>query len=769
MRFKSISTQITVLTGGLVIFFMCAFVFIASKTAYDGTLRSETANMAQVGQQIEKVAEDFVTGNLTAVRGLTQQKALASGVLYGSASLVMKDQLQQTLKGNPHYAAIHAFDATGKVLYGYTEDGQDISGKPLGMPDVLAAVSVGKEFIGTTPFKGAKGDVLFTVAAPVLNVMGQSGGGIAITLDWTSFSARFIESVKFGQHGYPFVLDGSGRFLSHPNKELLLSDASQHDFARVVLAQQTAQMEYPWEGKLKILVSRTMPITGWKICSSAYEDDLAGVARQQRLLLAIMGLVAMVAMTGSIVLLTRRVILSPMNRIRQFAGQVAQGDLRAVMDGAYRYELDDLARSIQSMVADLKEKLGFSQSVLEAMVVPVLIVDREERTVFTNKACMDMLEIDTDPKAQYGRTLAEVFYNEPGRKTAVGRAMNEKTSIKNLEVVIAGHKGGKVDVLANVTYLQDLDGNVIGGFCLYIDTTEMKRQAAIIAEQNERIARASAEADDVASQLATASEELSAQIEQSARGSDIQRERTAEAATAMEEMNASVLEVARNAGGAAEMAEKAKARAQEGAEVVDGSVRTIQHAHDLASHLKADMAELGTQAQGIGQIMNVIADIADQTNLLALNAAIEAARAGDAGRGFAVVADEVRKLAEKTMTATNEVGSAIRGIQESARKNIDNTEKATAAIEEGTGMARRSGDVLREIVGLVESTADQVRSIATASEQQSAASEEINRSTDEITRIAAETAEAMRHSAQAVEDVSRLASDLKRVIGDMRS
>nr|WP_231038855.1 cache domain-containing protein [Nitratidesulfovibrio oxamicus] len=400
MRFKSISTQITVLTGGLVVFFMCAFVFIASKTAYDGTLRSETANMAQVGQQIEKVAEDFVTSNLTAVRGLTQQKTLASGVLYGSASLVMKDQLQQTLKGNPHYAAIFAFDAAGKVLYGYTDDGKEMSGKQLDMPEVLAAVTAGKEFIDTTPFKGSKGNVLFTIAAPVQNVMGQSGGGIAINLDWTSFSDRFVESVKFGQQGYPFVLDAKGRFLSHPNKALLLTDATQYDFARAVLAQQTTQFQYLWEGKTKILVSCTMPITGWKICSSAYEDDLATVARQQRMLLAIMGLVAIVALTGSIVLLTRRLIIGPMNRIRQFAGQVAQGDLRAVMDGAYRYELDDLARSIQTMVADLKEKLGFSQSVLEAMVVPVLIVDREERTVFTNKACMDMLEIDTDPKAQ---------------------------------------------------------------------------------------------------------------------------------------------------------------------------------------------------------------------------------------------------------------------------------------------------------------------------------------------------------------------------------
>ncbi len=55
MRFKSISTQVTVLTGGLVIFFMCAFVFIASKTAYDGMLHSETANMARWGSRSKRL------------------------------------------------------------------------------------------------------------------------------------------------------------------------------------------------------------------------------------------------------------------------------------------------------------------------------------------------------------------------------------------------------------------------------------------------------------------------------------------------------------------------------------------------------------------------------------------------------------------------------------------------------------------------------------------------------------------------------------------
>ena len=131
------------------------------------------------------------------------------------------------------------------------------------------------------------------------------------------------------------------------------------------------------------------------------------------------------------------------------------------------------------------------------------------------------------------------------------------------------------------------------------------------------------------------------------------------------------------------------------------------------------MGELGKQAQGIGQIITVIEDIADQTNLLALNAAIEAARAGEAGRGFAVVADEVRKLAEKTMSATREVVDFVGAIQDCAQKNVVATDSAVKLVEESTGLAGQSGEALHAIVGMVQRTADQVRAIATASEEQS--------------------------------------------------
>jgi len=203
--------------------------------------------------------------------------------------------------------------------------------------------------------------------------------------------------------------------------------------------------------------------------------------------------------------------------------------------------------------------------------------------------------------------------------------------------------------------------------------------------------------------------------------------------------------------------------------VVSQVVAGIGTMQTVSLSLKQDMGQLGRQAEGIGQIMNVISDIADQTNLLALNAAIEAARAGDAGRGFAVVADEVRKLAEKTMTATREVGEAIRGIQEGARKNMDNVDRAVSTVEEATKLANQSGEALQQIVALVDTATDQVRSIATASEQQSATSEEINRSIEEINRISSETADAMRQSAQAVGELASQTQNLRALIDRMKS
>jgi len=295
---------------------------------------------------------------------------------------------------------------------------------------------------------------------------------------------------------------------------------------------------------------------------------------------------------------------------------------------------------------------------------------------------------------------------------------------------------------------------------------EEARKAAELAK-SEGMRHAGKRLAGIAGRIQTAAAQLVKNIQHAGEGADIQRARAEANATAMEEMNATVLEVAKNAGAAASSAEDTKGNAAEGATIVSGVVQAIGEVAQKTTSLKNDLNQLGTQANGIGQIMNMITDIADQTNLLALNAAIEAARAGEAGRGFAVVADEVRKLAEKTMQATKDVGDAVKAIQAGTRDSIQGMEEASTSVGRSTEMVQQAGASLQTIVAIAESTADKVRSIATASEEQSAASEEINDGTAEINRIAEETTTLMRRALDETNALRLLIDEIQNLVNEL--
>jgi methyl-accepting chemotaxis protein len=339
---------------------------------------------------------------------------------------------------------------------------------------------------------------------------------------------------------------------------------------------------------------------------------------------------------------------------------------------------------------------------------------------------------------------------------AIGETVRSvNTMVETLEEKIQTADQNEAAALAESTRAQEA-----------VKTAEVEKQR--VESLLEAITQVAEQALGISIDLAESAEQLSARAEGIREGSDTQQLRIQETATAMDQMNATVLEVAQNASAAADGSEQAKKKAEEGSAVVANVVSSISEVSKKAEVMEASMNDLGHKAENIGGILSVITDIADQTNLLALNAAIEAARAGEAGRGFAVVADEVRKLAEKTMQATKEVGDAISGIQKGSRLNIEAMNASGASVAKSTELAREAGVVLNEIVSIMDSAADQARSIATAAEEQSATSDEISRSTGEIQIISTQTSEGITRSVEAISNIVNLSGKLQQIISDLQ-
>lgn len=463
----------------------------------------------------------------------------------------------------------------------------------------------------------------------------------------------------------------------------------------------------------------------------------------------------------------RRGICRPLERLSDFAQKVMAGDYASRIETHSNNEIGTLSEALNGMLDKLEGQLAFSRGVLDTLPVPCAVFDTENKLAFANAPMLNTFGHPGKMEGFIGMTSGKFYYNDEARATSITRCL-ESGEAASMDFVVERKTGKPMHADVFTKPMRDDKGRLSHAILILLDTTTTFEQQEAIKRNSETMRGVAASVLDLLQAANAACEQLVSVLVKTDKATAETTERMHDTLTAMEQMNMAVLDISKNASDAAASSDNMRTTATDGQNIVGQVVSSINLVQKNSLALRADMEKLSDEAQSINQIMTVISDIADQTNLLALNAAIEAARAGDAGRGFAVVADEVRKLAEKTMNATTEVGSAIENIQQGTRRNMEHVDRAVVSIEEVTGLANTSGDRLKDIVEITALSADMVRAIATASEQQSASSAQINEAVEAVDSTLKDVAVVIADANNAAQQLNGQMAEIRQLMDKLK-
>jgi methyl-accepting chemotaxis protein len=241
-----------------------------------------------------------------------------------------------------------------------------------------------------------------------------------------------------------------------------------------------------------------------------------------------------------------------------------------------------------------------------------------------------------------------------------------------------------------------------------------------------KLTRAISGVRNAASLVASASAQLAVASGALSKGTVEQATSVEETTTSLDQMTASITQNAENSRRTGEVALQSANEAERGAQAV----------RDTVSAMSA-----------IAERVSIVEEIAQRTNLLSLNASIEAARVGEQGRGFAVVADEVRRLAERSRTAAEEI---------------------SALATQSLGVAERSGALLGDLVPSIRKTAELVRMVAAASQEQSGSVGQINRAMTQVEHVTQRNAASAEELSATAAVLSEQAEALQRQVSFFR-
>jgi methyl-accepting chemotaxis protein len=631
----------------------------------------------------------------------------------------------------------------------------------------IAMAAKSDEAFGNLYRAATGGTPVCTAMARILDASGDVIGASYINVNLDTMT-KMIGAIRLGNTGQVTLVEGTGMVIASAQfKDSVFTNIKDGKIPGLEDALILAPGSYTRQvdGVSRVVTVFT-GFNGWRFMCIMDESEVYEVSNATILRLIVITAI-LVACSLGLGWIFARNTAKPILYLASAAGRVARGEFNVDLRLKRTDEVGQLANAFASMLLQLKERLGFAQSIMNGIVIPFMVIDVNGRLTFLNAELFDFWGYSGRPEDFYGKTSGEFFTGKAEGKTLLDQVLAEKRTMHNQPSCRINARNEKKFLRVSGSPLWDLDGRLLGACMMITDETEIRNQQNRIIALNERITASVKQAQTISGKQEGAFQQLMQQFEKTSGYAESQEQASTQIMDKISFMSSTLQMLASKAVQTADDTGATRTRAEEGESIVAETVECIKKVAEYAGRTAQGMQDLQAQATSINKILELIKDIADQTNLLALNAAIEAARAGESGRGFAVVADEVRKLAEKTMHATEDVNKSIFNLQAEVDTNKEMTTQTVDMTNKATEFAEQSGKTLAGIVEIAEHAAGEVTIISETTTEQAHSSADIAEAMRHIGGMARMTTQNMAESTRFVSDLSQLSGELKHLVESM--
>lgn len=270
--------------------------------------------------------------------------------------------------------------------------------------------------------------------------------------------------------------------------------------------------------------------------------------------------------------------------------------------------------------------------------------------------------------------------------------------------------------------------------------------------------------NQVATDLATSSNELAATVQQQEQAASQQAASVTQTSSTMEELNMSSRQSAEQAEIASGSARQVLQLVENGNQAVGQSLESMMVLTQKVQVVAEQIARFSDQTSQIGNISALVSDLANQTNMLALNAAVEAVRAGEHGKGFAVVATEIRKLADQSRVSTEKINVLVNDIQVALTAAVLATDDSNQTAQIGSKISHQTADVFQQTADAINAIVNNVQQISLSSKQQSTAINQVVNAMTALDIAAKDTASSIGQTRINMQQLNKSAHDLQAVV-----